>query len=463
MGTPVNAMQDVLQKIGLDAVADNFLTQNISPDIVGLLTETEMKTLGISCKGDMMKLRIECTKYGSSKPNMTKSYNTCGPPMFVIPKTILQSLIEDGFQIASIAKLLSVSERTVYRRMQQYGIEKQDFSSIEDNTLDQVLEEIIKEFPFSGGGILAQILRQKGINVQRQRLRDSMHRIDISGVRDRKKGRLRRRVYNVQGPNHLWHVDTNHKLIRWHLIIAGGIDGFSRMVMFLKCVDNNKAETLLQCFLAGVENYGIPERVRSDKGMENVGIADYMISKRGVGRGSMITGKSVHNQRVERLWRDVYTGVLSFYYTLFNYMEDEKMLDPLNDCHVAALHYTFMPKINEKLQIWSDAWAGHRMRTVKSSPPTLWMAGQFENPVGMSDTDLQLYGVDGIVRAENENVPDDQRPIMDSLSTHIISDRCRQQLDSEVSSTWISTNFGMDVYLTVRDIISSHLDVYAHD
>ena len=81
----------------------------------------------------------------------------------------------------------------------------------------------------------------------------------------------------------------------------------------------------------------------------------------------------------------------------------------------------------------------------------------------MSDTDLQLYGVDHIVRAENENVQDDQRPIMDSLSTHIISDRCRQQLDSEVSSTWISTNFGMDVYLTVRDIISSHLDVYAHD
>ena len=34
MGTSVNAMQDVLQKIGLDAVADNFLTENISPNIV---------------------------------------------------------------------------------------------------------------------------------------------------------------------------------------------------------------------------------------------------------------------------------------------------------------------------------------------------------------------------------------------------------------------------------------------
>ena len=150
---------------------------------------------------------------------------------------------------------------------------------------------------------------------------------------------------------------------------------------------------------------------RSDKGMENVGITDYMISKRGVGRGSMMTGKSAHNQRVEGLWRDVYTGVLSFYYTLFNYMVNEEMLDPLNDCHVAALHYTFMPKSNGTL-FGSDGWAGHRMRTVKSSC-TLWMAGQFENPVGMSDTDFKLFGVDGIVRAGKV------QNLCDVLSSHL--------------------------------------------
>lgn len=64
----------------------------------------------------------------------------------------------------------------------------------------------------------------------------------------------------------------------------------------------------------------------------------------------MITGKSTHNQRIERLWRDVYEGVLGFYYDLFYFMEDNQILDPLSDVHLAALHFIYLPKINEKLK-----------------------------------------------------------------------------------------------------------------
>lgn len=66
--------------------------------------------------------------------------------------------------------------------------------------------------------------------------------------------------------------------------------------------------------MEGIKMYGIPERVRSDKGLDNISVADFMISQKGTGRRSMITGPSVHNQRIERLWRDVYSGVLSYYY-----------------------------------------------------------------------------------------------------------------------------------------------------
>jgi hypothetical protein len=46
----------------------------------------------------------------------------------------------------------------------------------------------------------------------------------------------------------------------------------------------------------------------------------------------------------------VYEGVLSLFYQMFYFMEDSEILDPMNDIHIAALHYVYLPKINEKLQ-----------------------------------------------------------------------------------------------------------------
>jgi hypothetical protein len=52
----------------------------------------------------------------------------------------------------------------------------------------------------------------------------------------------------------------------------------------LRCDDNNKAETLLNSFETAVEKFGLTNRVCSDKGLENVNIADYMLPMRGAKR-----------------------------------------------------------------------------------------------------------------------------------------------------------------------------------
>ena len=83
------------------------------------------------------------------------------------------------------------------------------------------------------------------------------------------------------------------------------IDGYSRLPVSLECISNNKAPAVLACILKGVQTYGVPNRVRSYKGRENVLVVDYMIEKRGPARGSMIIGSSTHNQRIERSWRGV--------------------------------------------------------------------------------------------------------------------------------------------------------------
>ena len=49
----------------------------------------------------------------------------------------------------------------------------------------------------------------------------------------------------------------------------------------LHCSDNNKAETILTCFQDAVNEFGLPSRIRTDKGLENVGIAQFMIQNRG--------------------------------------------------------------------------------------------------------------------------------------------------------------------------------------
>lgn len=55
-----------------------------------------------------------------------------------------------------------------------------------------------------------------GIHVQWRRVTASMHRVDSLGILSRLTGLgcIVRRTYSVRGPLSLWHVDTNHKLIR---------------------------------------------------------------------------------------------------------------------------------------------------------------------------------------------------------------------------------------------------------
>ena len=46
-------------------------------------------------------------------------------------------------------------------------------------------------------------------------------------------------------------------------------------------------------------------------------VGRFMFESCELNRGSIIAGSSVYNQRIERLWRDLFQAVIQFYYRSF--------------------------------------------------------------------------------------------------------------------------------------------------
>lgn len=171
---------------------------------------------------------------------------------------------------------------------------------IYSNHRPSIGHNILDQFPTIGEVLLIGHLKSRGIHVQRAKARSSRYRI-----RGRRFStpRICRRSYNVPGPNYLWHADGNHKLIDYRMVIHAAMDGLSHLITYLHCADNNTAETVSTQFINATTGYGIPSRIRTDHGGENIGLWRYMVHHRGEDRSSYIAGTSVHNSRIETMER----------------------------------------------------------------------------------------------------------------------------------------------------------------
>ena len=105
-----------------------------------------------------------------------------GRPKIYINSNQLEYFLEKGFKGTDIAKMLNVSNKTIYRRLQEFGLPvRASYSAVSEAELDAIILGILHNFPNCGYKSMRGHLLCKGVKVQEERIREAMRRVDPEG------------------------------------------------------------------------------------------------------------------------------------------------------------------------------------------------------------------------------------------------------------------------------------------
>ena len=170
-------------------------------DVLNKSHRTEIDDVATTVENLYETKRKQASQHEIRKINEGK-----GRSRYDIRQEQLQLLLTLRFNIPDISKILGVSKRTIKRRTSQYQLLKTDnYTNINDESLDKCVSDIQREFPRNGYRRIIGYFRAKNILVPERRVRESMRRVDLEGVllRSQQLTIINRRHYSVSGTNAL--------------------------------------------------------------------------------------------------------------------------------------------------------------------------------------------------------------------------------------------------------------------
>ena len=86
-------------------------------------------------------------------------------PSFDIPQETLEMYLRYGFTCTKIAEIMGISRKTVTRHIDAFGLNDSlaRYTSIENDTLDSVVQDILRDFPNCGIRYMKGFLSAQGI------------------------------------------------------------------------------------------------------------------------------------------------------------------------------------------------------------------------------------------------------------------------------------------------------------
>ena len=142
----------------------------------------------------------------------------------------------------------------------------------------------------------------------------------------------------------------------------------------------------------------------------------------------------------------------ALYKDLFQYLENNDLLDSLNEIDLFALHYVYVPRINASLAEFQSQWNHHAIRTANHQTPlTLFQKNIDLCPRDPSVVSDVTYGVDyggplpEMITTNNVIVPE--------LDLHL-SEEQHLFIQQRVSPLEDDGNSGINHFLEVVGIIS---------